>query len=221
MLAGVQLEDIAQQVEQVNVPSTTETQHPNWRVKLPLTLEELRRDPRWRSVAHALRSVRPRADAPARLLDSLPPLTSACVPRATYRVQFHAGMRFADAAAAVPYLAQLGIGHLYASPYLKARPGSTHGYDIIDHQALNPEIGTAQDHAELCAALARHGMGQLLDIVPNHMGVLEADNRWWMDVLECGPASVHARTFDIEWHAPEPEHHRLPIERLRLPAHRG
>ncbi len=205
MLAGVQLEDIAQQVEQVNVPSTTETQHPNWRVKLPLTLEELRRDPRWRSVAHALRSVRPRADAPARLLDSLPPLTSACVPRATYRVQFHAGMRFADAAAAVPYLAQLGIGHLYASPYLKARPGSTHGYDIIDHQALNPEIGTAQDHAALCAALARHGMGQLLDIVPNHMGVLEADNRWWMDVLECGPASVHARTFDIEWHAPEPE----------------
>lgn len=205
MLAGVQLEDITQQLEQVNVPSTTEAQHPNWRVKLPLTLEELRRDPRWRGAAHAMRSARPRADAPARQLDSLPPLSTAAVPRATYRIQFHAGMRFVDAAAAVPYLAELGIGHLYASPYLKARSGSTHGYDIIDHQALNPEIGDAQDHATLCEALAQNGLGQLLDIVPNHMGVLEADNRWWLDVLECGPASVHARTFDIEWHPPEPE----------------
>lgn len=207
MLAGVQLEDIVQQLEQVNVPSTTEEQHPNWRVKLPVTLDDLRRDARWRDVAQAMRAARPRPDSPAHALDALPALDTARIPTSTYRVQFHAGMRFEQAREAVPYLARLGIGHLYASPYLKARAGSTHGYDITDHQALNPEVGDAEAHAALCDALARHGMGQLLDIVPNHMGVLEADNPWWLDVLECGPASVHAAAFDIEWAPPEPELH--------------
>src|SRR5438067_13118015 len=91
------------------------------------------------------------------------------LPDSTYRVQFHAGFTFRDAAALVPYLHELGITDLYASPYLKARPGSKHGYDISDHRALNPEIGTEDDYNAFVAALREHGMGQLLDIVPNHM----------------------------------------------------
>lgn len=204
-LAGVQFEDVAQQLEQVNVPSTTEDQHPNWRVKLASSLEDLVHDSRWLKVCQVLRQARPRAGADAEVRSGLPPLSTAPIPRATYRIQFHAGMRFEQAQAQVPYLARLGVSHLYASPYLKARSGSTHGYDIVDHNALNPEIGSEQDHAALCEALRTHGMHQLLDIVPNHMGVLEADNSWWLDVLECGPASVHACTFDIEWAPPAPE----------------
>ena len=105
----------------------------------------------------------------------------------------------------MPYLQALGISHLYSSPYLRARPGSTHGYDIVDHGALNPEIGDARAHERLCETLRRHGMRQMLDVVPNHMGVLEADNAWWLDVLEHGPASPHAGTFDIEWQPARPE----------------
>ncbi|HEY1326124.1 MAG TPA: malto-oligosyltrehalose synthase [Casimicrobiaceae bacterium] len=124
------------------------------------------------------------------------------IPRATYRVQLHRGFTFRDARAIVPYLARLGISHLYASPFLKARPGSTHGYDIVDHEALNPEIGSEEDLDQLLAALRAHGMGLMLDVVPNHMGVLKADNRWWLDVLEHGQASRYASFFDIDW-APE------------------
>src|SRR5438477_9877653 len=87
------------------------------------------------------------------------------LPEATYRLQFHKGFTFRDAAALVPYLRDLGITHLYASPYLKARPGSTHGYDIIDHRELNPEIGSARDYAALLAALREYGLGQVLDTV--------------------------------------------------------
>lgn len=205
MLAGVQFEDVVQQLEQVNVPSTTEDQHPNWRVKLASSLEDLQKDSRWLAVCQLLRQTRPRIGAASDAETGLPPLNTAVIPRATYRIQFHAGMRFEQATRIVPYLAELGVSHLYASPYLKARAGSTHGYDIVDHNALNPEIGSQADHAGLCQALREHGMHQLLDIVPNHMGVLEADNAWWLDVLECGPASVHAGTFDIEWNPPVPE----------------
>ena len=91
---------------------------------------------------------------------------------ATYRVQLHAGFTFDDAAAVADYLAALGVSHLYASPYLQARPGSQHGYDITNHQKLNPEIGTEEDYEALVAALHEHGMGQILDMVPNHMGVV-------------------------------------------------
>ena len=139
--------------------------------------------------------------------EPLPDLATARIPRATYRVQLHAGMRFTDATAIVPYLDALGVSDFYASPCLQARSGSTHGYDVVDPGALNPEIGTEAEHAAFCAALAARAMGQLLDIVPNHMGVLEADNAWWLDVLECGPASVHAETFDIDWNPPAPELH--------------
>jgi (1->4)-alpha-D-glucan 1-alpha-D-glucosylmutase len=140
-----------------------------------------------------------RAAAVTRTDEELPDLASARVPRATYRVQLHGNFRFADTTALVPYLRDLGISHLYASPYLRARPASMHGYDIVDHNALNPEIGDEHDHDALCAALRESGIGQLLDIVPNHMGVLEADNAWWLDVMEHGPASPHAQTFDIDW----------------------
>ncbi|WP_342379597.1 malto-oligosyltrehalose synthase [Myxococcus stipitatus] len=119
-------------------------------------------------------------------------------PLSTYRVQLHQGFTFQQARAVVPFLARLGVSDLYASPYLKATPGSTHGYDCVDHQQLNPEVGSAEDHAALCSALREHGLGQVLDVVPNHMGI-ERGNRLWFDVLENGPSSVHAKYFDIDW----------------------
>src|SRR5688572_5562365 len=94
-------------------------------------------------------------------------------PESTYRVQMHAGFTFRDAARLVPYLHDLGITDLYTSPYLRARPGSTHGYDISDHRALNPEIGNEDDFAALVAELEQRGMGQLVDTVPNHMGIMD------------------------------------------------
>jgi malto-oligosyltrehalose synthase len=120
-------------------------------------------------------------------------------PRATYRLQFHAGFRFADATALVPYLHALGISHVYASPYLKARAGSTHGYDIVDHNAFNPEIGTEQDYEAFVAALHTRGMGHVLDFVPNHMGVGGCDNAWWLDLLTWGRDSHYADYFDVDW----------------------
>jgi (1->4)-alpha-D-glucan 1-alpha-D-glucosylmutase len=121
------------------------------------------------------------------------------VPIATYRLQFHKEFRFQDAIKLVPYLASLGISHVYASPFLKARPGSTHGYDVIDHGEVNPEIGTEAELNELIRKLKAHGMGMVLDLVPNHMGVLHTDNAWWLDVLEKGKASAYAKFFDIDW----------------------
>ena len=119
-------------------------------------------------------------------------------PRATYRLQFHRGFTFRDALRLVPYLADLGVSHIYASPLTEARPGSTHGYDIVNHQRLNPEIGTEPEFQALSAALRERGMGLVLDIVPNHMRA-GADNAWWIDVLEWGEASPYARYFDINW----------------------
>jgi (1->4)-alpha-D-glucan 1-alpha-D-glucosylmutase len=121
------------------------------------------------------------------------------VPRATYRLQFHKGFGFNDAAAVARYLARLGISHVYASPYLKARPGSAHGYDIVDHGQLNPELGDETAFHQMCAAFHNASLGQVLDFVPNHMGVGGADNAWWLDVLEWGPDSEYAGWFDIDW----------------------
>ena len=123
------------------------------------------------------------------------------VPLATYRLQLTKDFGFDDAAVLVPYLKELGITHLYASPFLKARPGSTHGYDIVDHEQLNPELGGAEGFARMSAALKAHGIGLILDFVPNHMGVGHADNAWWLDVLEWGERSPHAASFDIDWYA--------------------
>jgi (1->4)-alpha-D-glucan 1-alpha-D-glucosylmutase len=121
------------------------------------------------------------------------------IPLATYRLQLTAAFGFDAAAAIVPYLKALGITHLYASPFLKARSGSTHGYDIIDHNALNPELGGDDAFERLSAALKAHGLGLILDFVPNHMGVHFADNAWWLDVLEWGAGSPYASFFDIDW----------------------
>ncbi|HEY2593185.1 MAG TPA: alpha-amylase family glycosyl hydrolase, partial [Chloroflexota bacterium] len=120
-------------------------------------------------------------------------------PAATYRLQFHAGFTFEDARRLVPYLHDLGISHIYASPYLRARSGSMHGYDVADPSSLNPELGSQADFENLVADLRGHGMGQLVDVVPNHMGIGDPGNYRWLDVLENGPASIYARFFDINW----------------------
>jgi (1->4)-alpha-D-glucan 1-alpha-D-glucosylmutase len=121
------------------------------------------------------------------------------VPLATYRLQLTKAFGFDEAAALAPYLKQLGITHLYASPFLKARPGSTHGYDIVDHDRLNPELGGEEAFARLTAALKENNLGLILDFVPNHMGVGHDDNAWWLDVLEWGQRSPYAASFDIDW----------------------
>jgi (1->4)-alpha-D-glucan 1-alpha-D-glucosylmutase len=124
------------------------------------------------------------------------------LPRSTYRLQLRPELGFDDAAALVPYLADLGITHVYCSPYLQAAPGSTHGYDVVDHSKVNEELGGAEGHRRFCAALAEHGLGQVLDIVPNHMAI-GPENRWWNDVLEHGPASRYASYFDVDWDPPD------------------
>jgi (1->4)-alpha-D-glucan 1-alpha-D-glucosylmutase len=125
------------------------------------------------------------------------------IPRATYRMQFHKGFTFADALPLAPYLQQLGISHLYASPILAARAGSTHGYDVIDPTRINPELGGEEGFAALVSALRAHGLGLIVDIVPNHMAVGGADNPWWLDVLEAGQASPYSGMFDIDWDTPD------------------
>ena len=123
--------------------------------------------------------------------------------RATYRIQLHPGFGFTDAAAITDYLAELGISHLYCSPYLQAAPGSTHGYDVVNPQQVNQELGGASGHARLCAALEENGLKQVLDIVPNHMAIGGRENPWWWDVLENGPSSRYAAFFDVDWDPPE------------------
>ena len=122
---------------------------------------------------------------------------------ATYRVQLRPDFGFDDAAAIAEYLADLGVSHLYASPYLQAAPGSTHGYDVVDHSRVNAELGGEAGHERLCRALGEAGLGQVLDIVPNHMAIGGPENRWWWDVLENGPSSLYASYFDVDWDPPE------------------
>jgi (1->4)-alpha-D-glucan 1-alpha-D-glucosylmutase len=122
------------------------------------------------------------------------------IPVSTCRIQLQPGFGFADAAALVPYLAELGVTDLYCSPYLRARAGSRHGYDICDHSRLNPELGGEDGFATLTAALHAAGMGQVADIVPNHMCIDPMCNQWWRDVLEHGRDSIYAGFFDIDWH---------------------
>ena len=137
---------------------------------------------------------------------------AAPAPRATYRLQFSPEFGFEDARRVVPYLATLGASHVYASPIFMAREGSAHGYDIVDHTRLNPELGSAEAFDALVAELHRHDMGLILDFVPNHMGI-GPDNPWWMDVLEWGPASPYAAYFDIDWSSPE----RTLVGKVLLP----
>jgi (1->4)-alpha-D-glucan 1-alpha-D-glucosylmutase len=114
-------------------------------------------------------------------------------------VQLNAGFTFRDARAIIPYLSALGVSHVYCSPYFRARSGSTHGYDVVDHNSFNPEIGDRGDFEQFVSELRAHGMGHILDIVPNHVGIMGSDNAWWMDVLENGQSSVYAEFFDIDW----------------------
>jgi (1->4)-alpha-D-glucan 1-alpha-D-glucosylmutase len=124
--------------------------------------------------------------------------------RATMRLQFHKGFAFADAERLVPYFAALGISHVYASPIATARPGSMHGYDVIDPTRVNPELGGEDALRRLVASLRGAGLGLIVDIVPNHMAV-DAANAWWFDVLKHGATSRYARYFDIDWDAEDPK----------------
>src|SRR5918993_3826685 len=121
------------------------------------------------------------------------------IPLATYRLQFNASFTFDDATAIVDYLHALGISHCYASSYFKAVPGSTHGYDVADPTQLNPEIGDERSYDAWVQQLRDRGMGHIVDIVPNHMGIAKAANPWWQDVLENGASSRYATVFDIDW----------------------
>lgn len=137
------------------------------------------------------------------LEDVVPTIASAPRrPVSTYRLQFSRSFTFRDAARVVPYLGELGITDVYASPYLKARPGSLHGYDITDHNSFNPEVGTEEEYDQFVQQLQARSMGQILDFVPNHMGIF--DNKWLADVLENGPSSPFATFFDINWHHTNP-----------------
>ena len=195
----VQLEDVIGMNEQANLPATVDS-HPNWRRKITLPLEHWPNDARFLAISDGLARVRP-TPSPKRVRAD----GNAIAPRATYRLQLHHRFTFADATRLIPYLSSLGISHVYCSPYLRARAGSEHGYDIVDHGAINPELGTSADFERFVGELARHGMGQLFDMVPNHMGIMGGDNAWWLDVLENGEASVYAGYFDIDWNPIDPD----------------
>ncbi|MGR4870183.1 malto-oligosyltrehalose synthase [Variovorax sp. LARHSF232] len=190
-LMMVQLEDLLGQAEQANLPGTI-AEHPNWQRKYRLDVAGLWQVPAVRGRVATVAAARP-------------PRALARIPRATYRLQLHKGFNFDDAAAIVPYLARLGISHVYCSPIHRARPGSLHGYDVVAHDEINPELGGMPAYRRFTETLQAHGMGQLIDLVPNHMGVLGTDgNAWWNDVLEKGMASPYAEYFDIDWHSATP-----------------
>ena len=204
-LLAVQIEDALALIEQANLPGTT-NEHPNWLRRLPVTVDELDRQPLLGRIAARLRRLRPwspTAAAGERLRLAPPP--AEAVPRATYRLQFGGGFRFEHAAGLIDYLDRLGVSHVYCSSYLKARTGSAHGYDIVDHNRLNPEIGDDAAFEGFVSELRRHAMGQVIDVIPNHMGVAKADNPWWLDLLEWGRASPYAAYFDIDWERDPPE----------------
>jgi len=200
-LVVAQLEDALGISEPPNVPGT-DKEYPNWRRRLPIDSPALFRHADFRRLVKTLNDERPPISAkppiPA-IAESNGKASDLDVPRATYRVQFGPAFGFDAATEIVPYLERLGISHVYASPIFKARPGSTHGYDITDHNALNPEIGTPEAFERFSDTLRAHGMGLILDFVPNHMGIGKSDNLWWLDVLEWGQSSQYADFFDIDW----------------------
>ncbi|NDJ63312.1 MAG: malto-oligosyltrehalose synthase, partial [Chloroflexi bacterium] len=149
-------------------------------------------------------------DALNEVLDEL--MQPPRIPRATYRIQFSPNFTFQDALALVDYLDMLGASDLYASPLFKPRPGSTHGYDTVDYNQFNPALGTEGDFDALAEALKARGMGVLLDVVPNHMGV-STENLWWTDILKQGPSSEYAYYFDVAWRP----HNRALDDRVLLP----
>ena len=127
------------------------------------------------------------------------------IPTATYRLQFNRLFSFNDATAIIPYLHKLGISDIYSSPFFQSRPESDHGYDVSNHNELNAAIGSRNDFDTMVEALKERSMGQLADFVPNHMGITDPRNHWWMDVLENGPSSIFAPFFDIDWRPVNPD----------------
>jgi (1->4)-alpha-D-glucan 1-alpha-D-glucosylmutase len=126
-------------------------------------------------------------------------------PGSTYRLQLHPGFDFDVAAAVAPYLSALGVSHAYTSPNLQPVKGSKHGYDVVDHSRVNAELGGEEGHWRFCQALGESRLGQVLDLVPNHMSIAGRDNRWWWDILRNGRRSRYAGYFDVDWNAPEPK----------------
>lgn len=208
----VQLVDLCQGM--AGEPIETEAPaFPFWQQRLRFDFEEIAEADKINDLLRYFRRERGTGIVrPSALLADRRRSTSALIPRSFYRLQLNSGFTFRQAAEIVPYLQELGISHCYSSPYLKARPGSGHGYDIIDHSSLNPEIGSRHDYEEFVRVLDSFGMEQIIDMVPNHMGV-GADNLWWLDVLENGPASPYAEFFDINW---QPQQEELK-NRLLLP----
>ncbi|GGE36722.1 hypothetical protein GCM10007276_12740 [Agaricicola taiwanensis] len=192
MVTGLQLEDAAGEMNQANLPGINEG-HPNWRRRLSIDLEVLLAPGGPLARLAAASASEGRGAMPAGGLLASPP------PRATYRLQFHKDFTFDDAVAIVPYLTRLGISHIHSSPIHQARPGSTHGYDIVDHAAINPELGGEEGFLRLSESLKAHDLKLILDIVPNHMGVGGADNAAWLRMLEWGELAPEARWFDVDW----------------------
>ncbi|MGF9756461.1 malto-oligosyltrehalose synthase [Microvirga sp. 0TCS3.31] len=195
VLTAVQIEDASGELNQPNMPGM-DVGHPNWRRRLSNNVEDIGSPGSLMArlavaLAEEGRDVRARKSALA-----APP------PRATYRLQFHKDFTFDDAVKIVPYLAKLGISHVYSSPIQAAAPGSTHGYDIVDHSVINPELGGEAGFRRFSEALNEHGLKLVLDIVPNHMGVGGRSNGWWLSVLEWGRLSPVADAFDIDWERP-------------------
>ncbi len=217
VLVGLSLDDIAGETEPVNVPGLGQDRYPSWTRRLSRTLGEMRGDPVSCRIARCdgrgggARIAVPGSGGPANAAEdesrsgaSEPRLTRPGPQpfRATCRLQVNADLTLPEVRNLVDYLERLGISHLYLSPVLRARAGSTHGYDVADASTLNPELGTDEDWRALSRELRRRGMGILLDIVPNHMGI-GSENPYWTDVLTHGQAARYAHWFDIDWEPPQ------------------
>ncbi|WP_201830160.1 malto-oligosyltrehalose synthase [Microvirga zambiensis] len=195
VLTALQIEDASGELNQPNMPGM-DAGHPNWRRRLSRTVEAIA------SPGSLMARLAVVLAEEGRDLHARGNTLSGPPPRATYRLQFHKDFTFDDAVKIVPYLAKLGVSHLYASPIQKAAPSSTHGYDIVDHAVINPELGGEAGFLRLSQVLKENSLKLLLDIVPNHMGVGGQDNGWWLSVLEWGQLSPVAKAFDIDWKRP-------------------
>lgn len=194
-LVMVQIEDLLGLPDQMNLPGTVD-EYPNWRHRLPLPVETLFDDPQVQRRLAPLREERAEALAA--------PIVSAA-PRATYRLQLNREFTFAAATGVLPYLRELGVSHLYLSPIFEAQSGSTHGYDAVSFERINPELGPPGSFENFAETARELGLRLIVDFVPNHMGVGKARNAAWLDLLEWGQRSPHARTFDVDWSPPWPE----------------